>query len=238
MSTSEFIRVERLSKTFGRFKALQEVNLDLPRGGFLLLAGPNGAGKSTLLRLLAGLAKPSAGQVQINGVEPHKNAQARAGLGLLSQHSLLYDDLSAQQNLLFFSRLHRLDNVASRITQALDEAGLATRQDQQVRFFSRGMRQRLSLARALLHDPSVLLMDEPFTGLDLDAAGHLRQRLERLKKQGRTTILVTHRLDEASPLIDHLALLKQGHLCFYGPWKNPDADTLAAYCDQHMGSGI
>ena len=238
MPTSKFIRAESLSKSFGRLKALQEINLTLPNGGFLLLAGSNGAGKSTFLRLLAGLTKPTAGQVYIGGVEPHKNAQIRTSLGLLSQHTLLYNDLTASQNLLFFCRLHCLDHATDRVAQALDEAKLNTHQNQKVRFFSRGMRQRLSLARALLHDPTVLLMDEPFTGLDREATRHLRQRLAQLKKQGRTTILITHRMDEVTPLIDHLALLNQGQLCYYGSWENPDPSALTAHCDQYIGSVI
>lgn len=234
METSEAILLEQVSKKFGPFVALNRIELRVLPGQFLLLAGPNGAGKSTLLRLLAGICKPTDGQVRINGADPYSNSSARATIGLLSHQTLLYDDLTPRENLLFFARLYDLPDREARVDQALDDAGLRARQGHRVRTFSRGMKQRLALARATLHRPSVLLFDEPFTGLDQQAAAGLSHHLRRFKEQGCTSVLVTHRLDTAVDLVDHLAILRRGRLCFAGTWEGKSLDELNALYARHM----
>ena len=199
-------------KRFGAHAALQPTDLVVQRGEAALLAGANGAGKSTLLRLVAGLCRPSQGTVLIGGCDLQRAPETRAAIGLLSHQILLYDELTARENLLFFARLYGLNDGAARADEALAEAGLAPRQDHRVGGFSRGMKQRLALARATLHRPPVLLLDEPFTGLDAAAGAALRERLRRFRADGGTYLLVTHRFDETEGLVDRLFVLERGRL--------------------------
>ena len=162
-------------KRFGAHDALQPTDLVVERGEAALLVGANGAGKSTLLRLVAGLCRPSQGTVLIGGRDLQRSPETRAAIGLLSHQILLYEELTARENLLFFARLYGLNDGADRADEALAEAGLAPRQDHRVGGFSRGMKQRLALARATLHRPPALLLDEPFSGLDAAAVQGRRQ---------------------------------------------------------------
>jgi len=234
MAANEAIVLEQVAKKFGTFVALHRIDLRLAAGRFLLLAGPNGAGKSTLLRLLAGLCKPSSGRVLIGGADPHDSFDARATIGLLSHQTLLYDELTARENLLFFARLYGLPDREGLVDQALEEAGLHLRGAHRVRTFSRGMKQRLALARATLHQPSILLLDEPYTGLDQEAAAALTRHLRRFKEQGCTGVLVTHRLDTAVQLIDHLAILRQGRVCHERAWAGGSLTDLNALYAEHL----
>lgn len=233
MPAAEAIVLQEATKRYGGFAALDRVSLHVPQGAFLLLAGANGAGKSTLLRLLSGLCRPTEGTVLVGGDAPHRSVQARRRIGLLSHHSLLYDDLSAQENLRFFARLYGVEDAQERVDRVLEETGLELRRDQRVGSFSRGMKQRLSLARALLHHPQLLLLDEPYTGLDQRAATELSQRLEALR--GTTTVvLVTHHMDEAVRLADRLVLLRRGRLRHQQRWDNADLDALRALYEEHL----
>ena len=231
----EAIVLEAVSKQFGAITALNQIDLHVSPGEFLLLAGPNGAGKTTLLRLLAGLCRPSAGRVKVAGADPHDASRSRTSIGLLSHQTLLYEDLTARENLLFFARLYDLCDLEAEVEQALETAGLSSRADHRVRTFSRGMKQRLALARATLHHPSILLFDEPFTGLDQQAAAALTERLRQFKEQGRTSVMVTHRLDAAAALADRLAILHRGRLRFVGTWERGGAEDLAALYAKHLG---
>jgi heme ABC exporter ATP-binding subunit CcmA len=235
MTPDEILCLEQVEKDFGDFAALAQVNLRVSPGAFVLLLGANGAGKSTLLRLLAGLSKPTRGQVLVAGAEPHRSPQARAAVGLLSHSTLLYDDLSARENLSFTARLYGLSTPEERIDRALAAAGLGERQHHRVRTFSRGMKQRLALARATLHDPSVLLFDEPYTGLDQRAATALSQQLSRLKEQGCTSVLVTHNLGEAVHLADRLVILRRGRVGHDAPWPGGTLEELGKLYEQHLG---
>lgn len=230
------LELAEASKRFAASTVLDGVSLRLPAAGALLLAGGNGAGKSTLLRLLAGLARPSAGQVRVGGQEPHRSALVRQRIGLLAHGSLLYDELDAAENLLFVARLYRLDRQRERVERSLKENDLMHRQGQRVGTYSRGMKQRLSLARATLHDPGLLLLDEPYTGLDRRSAERLGERLARLRQQGTTTVLVTHRLEEAAGHIDHIALLRRGRLCHSGPFTGNLQDLRSLY-EERLGEG-
>ncbi len=226
------IVIEGVSKFFASFVALHSVELRIGRGQFVLLAGANGAGKSTLLRLMAGISRPSSGRVLIAGRDPQRHAAARASIGLLSHHTLLYDDLSADENLAFFARLYALPNAAQRVDEVLDQVGLTAHRHRRLRGFSRGMRQRLALARATLHRPTVLLLDEPFTGLDQPACDGLSERLRALGETDSTCVMVTHRLEEAAELADRLVVLSRGRICHDEAWSgSPQAliDTCAPF---------
>lgn len=235
MNPDEVLCLEQVEKDFGNFTALAQVNLRVSRGAFVLLLGANGAGKSTLLRLLAGLSKPTRGRVLVAGAEPHHTPAARAAVGLLSHSTLLYDDLSARENLRFTARLYGLAAPEQRIDQALDAAGLGERQHHRVRTFSRGMKQRLALARATLHRPSLLLFDEPYTGLDQRAAAALSQQLVQLKERGSTSVLVTHNLEEAVHLADRLVILRRGRVGYDAPWPGGSTAELGSLYEQHLG---
>ena len=231
---TDAIRLKQVSKRFGTATALNRIDLRLCRGKFLLLAGSNGAGKSTLLRLLAGICKPTSGQILVEGADPASAPATRANIGLLAHNFLLYNNLSARENLLFFARLYDLPDRPHRVEAALSETGLLERQDHKVHTFSRGMKQRLALARATIHQPSILLLDEPYTGLDSGAAALLERQLSAFKARGHTCVLVTHRSDAALHLMDHLVVLHRGKLCHQGPWTGKTAEDLHSFFQEHL----
>jgi heme ABC exporter ATP-binding subunit CcmA len=201
-----------VSRHFGRRRALSNVSLTARSGEILGLLGPNGAGKSTLITILATLAAPSKGQVLYGG-EPASRlgAALRSRIGLLAHELHLYPELSARENLAFFAEIYGLDPRAP-VDAALEAAGLRDRADDAVAGFSRGMRQRLALERALLHGPRLVLFDEPFTGLDDRAVGLISDRLRRLATDGAIVVLATHDLDLADGLVTRVALIRDGRL--------------------------
>jgi heme exporter protein A len=207
-----------LSRSFGALHALRGIDLALHPGETLVVFGPNGAGKSTLLRLLAGIMRPTAGDVRIAGrvVGPGDPGSRRA-TGLVSHHSFLYDDLTLEENLVFAARLQGVADPRGAARSALVEAGLADRAGESPRSLSRGLQQRVSIARALIHDPSILLLDEPFTGLDSASARRLRASLAARAGAGRAAVLVTHQLAEAWELATRVAVLSAGRWAFEGP---------------------
>lgn len=182
-------------------------------GEIVALLGPNGAGKSTLLSIAATLLEPSSGEVRY-GNQPagDRGPALRAQIGLLGHDLYLYPDLSAGENLQFFARLHGLDDSERRVAAALAQAGLEGRRDDPVASFSRGMRQRLALERALLHDPRLVLLDEPFTGLDDQASAALIQRVAGLAAAGRLVLITTHDFEAVEPLASRAVLLQAGRL--------------------------
>jgi len=205
--------VDDVSRNFGRRRALSRVSLTCLSGEIVGLLGPNGAGKSTLLAILSTLLAPSSGVVRYGTVEARAAGCAlRSRLGLLGHDLYLYPELTARENLEFFARLYGLERPRDRVSQALACAGLTERADDMVSGFSRGMRQRLALERALLHAPRLLLLDEPFTGLD-DASGQaLLARLRGLRHEGAIVVVATHDLDLAEGLLDKVAVLRDGRL--------------------------
>jgi len=209
------LAADDLWKYYGDFPALREVSFSVSGGVCLALLGRNGAGKTTLLRLLAGLARPARGSVTILGRSP-REAAARARLGVLGHGIAVYDELSALENLTLFGRLYGLAQPGRAALEWLERIGLAHVRDSLVREFSRGMRQRLALARALLHSPDVLILDEPFTALDDRAVGLIQDLLGQALAAGRTIVMSTHQLREALELATHVALLVRGRLAHFG----------------------
>jgi heme exporter protein A len=211
------IQLHGLTKAFGHQVALRGVDLSLAEGEFLTLFGPNGAGKTTLIRIVASLTRPTAGTVRVRGQDLSKAATAvRRDIGLISHNPLLYGDLTPDENLRFFARLYDLPQARSRIDAALEQVGLAARRRDPVRTFSRGMVQRLAIARATLHDPAIMLLDEPYTGLDLQAADMLRAVLQELAAYNRTVILTTHDLEQGLEMCDRAAILHRGRVAWEG----------------------
>jgi heme exporter protein A len=218
-----------LERRFGAARALRGVSLSVRAGECHLIAGPNGAGKSTLLRLLAGLARPSAGSVLLEGQllagrpprsgvpVPAAEPTLRRHLGLLSHQSQLYDDLTAGENLAFAARLHGLDDPEGRARGGLAAVGLAERVDTPVRKLSRGMIQRVAFARAILHEPRLILLDEPFTGMDPVSSDAVRERLGGLIRSGCALVLVTHDVLEAWELASHAHVMVRGAWMRSGP---------------------
>lgn len=212
--TFDFDRVELtdISRHFGRRKAVSRVSLALKAGDILGLLGPNGAGKSTLLGMLATLTAPTSGTVTYGGVKASERGEAvRGRIGVLAHELHLYPELTARQNLEFFARLHGLTDPTL-VSTALASADLAERGEDQVASFSRGMRQRLALERCLLHRPRLVLLDEPFTGLDDRAVRVVADRIRRIAADGAMIVLATHDLDVADGLITRMAVVRGGRL--------------------------
>ena len=223
------ILAEDVTKRFGHLIALNGVSLKVEEASSVALLGPNGAGKTTLLRLISTLGRPTSGQVHIRGIDTRTDPDAvRSEIGLISHQTLLYDDLTAEENLRFFGRLYGLDNLKARVQEALDRVGLAGREADRVRGFSRGMKQRLAIARATLHEPTILLLDEPFTGLDAAAKTMLRGMINSLREAGRTVVLVTHDIGEAHRLCDSYAILNRGRIVARGKTEETGVAELEA----------
>lgn len=218
-----------LGKRFGRSVGLDSVDLDLAPGASLAVLGPNGAGKSTLLRLIAGLARPSAGTLEIDGVPAHRSA-ARARVGFIGHATHLYPDLTARENLVFAGRLYAVADPAARAAELLAEESLEAAADRPTRAFSRGMAQRLAIARGLVHRPDVVLLDEPFTGLDRRSADRLAARIRALRERGCTQVLVTHDVHQVAGLCDAAVVLSRGRVAHLaGPGTLDTASIERAY---------
>jgi heme exporter protein A len=205
------IEVRGLVKRFGPKLVLRSLDFSVARGEFVALLGPNGAGKTTFLRILSSLSRPTLGQVTIAGYSlPHHAAAVRRKLGVVSHLPLLYGDLTAEENLRFYGTMYAIPRLNQRIGAVLDLVGLAERRRDMVRTFSRGMQQRLAIARAVLHDPEVLLLDEPHTGLDQDACIMLDDVLRQVAARGRTVVMTSHDLARAAELAGRFDVLTRG----------------------------
>ncbi|HSU17433.1 heme ABC exporter ATP-binding protein CcmA [Longimicrobium sp.] len=203
--TAPALEARALEKWYGPLPAVRGIEFTLARGEFLVVFGPNGAGKTTLLRMLCGAVRPTRGSVLVAGGDVGDEA-ARRRIGLLSHQTFLYPGLTAAENLDFYGRLYGLKGRREVVDAALDSVGLRERRDDRVRTFSRGMQQRLALARTLLHSPEVVLLDEPYTGLDPHAAAMLSAALERLRDGRTTVVLVTHNLSQGLEQADRVAV--------------------------------
>ena len=221
------IEVRSLVKSFGPTTALRGVSFSVPEGQFVTLVGPNGAGKTTLLRILATLSRPTKGVVKIGGHDlPKGAAEARRKIGLVSHQTLLYGDISAEENLSFYGRMYDVADLSMRVTQVLEMVGLAHRRRDPVRTFSRGMQQRLAIARAVLHRPALMLLDEPYTGLDQDAATRLETVMSSVGTEGRTVVMTTHDLERGLAVADRVAILAKGCLVFEAQRKDLDSTAF------------
>ncbi|MEN6536272.1 MAG: heme ABC exporter ATP-binding protein CcmA [Bryobacteraceae bacterium] len=209
------ISVQGVWKYFGDFPALRDITFDVEPGACLALLGRNGAGKTTLLRVLAGLLRPARGTIAILG-EDARRREAQRRIGILGHGIAIYDELTAYENLHLFGQLYGLRDPRGTAIEWLEKTGLDRVRNGLVREFSRGMRQRLAVARAFLHDPAVLLLDEPFTALDDRAIGTLQSLLREALAGGRTIITSTHQLREALDLATHVALINRGRLAYHG----------------------
>ena len=229
---SSLLEARGLNHRFGRARILHGLDLTLAPGEALAVTGPNGAGKTTLLRILAGLMRPSAGEVRVmERPLARGDHQARRHIGLLTHQSLLYDDLTLLENLTFAARLYQLDRPGEAARAALERAGLGERADELPRRLSRGLLQRAAIARALLHAPKVLLLDEPFTALDAPAAAGLRSELQSTLARGFGLVLVTHHLAEAWALASRVAVLVRGR------WvaDEPRTGSIEAFLPRYLG---
>jgi len=218
------IEIRGLVKAFGSRAVLKGVDLDVAKGEFLILVGPNGAGKTTLMNVMATLSRPTGGRVRLAGYDLADGAvEVRRQIGLVSHKPLLYDDLSAEQNLRFYARMYDVLNADARIEAVLRQVGLWGRQRDPVRTYSRGMQQRLAIARTLLHDPPILLLDEPDTGLDQHAAAMLNDLLREAGAMQRTVLMTTHNLERGLELGERVAILAGGRIVYQAAKSELDA---------------
>jgi heme exporter protein A len=227
------ITVRKLVKRFGLKPVLKGMDLSVEAGEFVALLGPNGAGKTTLLRILASLSRPTMGSVTIAGFSlPNQAAAVRSKLGVVSHMPLLYGDLTAEENLRFYAHMYGLDQVDKRIQEVLDMVGLTARRKDLVRTFSRGMQQRLAIGRAVLHDPEVMLFDEPHTGLDQDACQMLDTVLREVAARGRTVVMTSHDLARVGDLASRFDVLSRGVITASVQRSQMEPNNLLAFYRQ------
>jgi len=229
------ITVRKLVKRFGVKPVLRGMDFSVETGEFVALLGPNGAGKTTFLRILASLSRPTMGSVSIAGYSlPNQAAAVRRRLGVVSHLPLLYGDLTAEENLSFYARMYDIDQAGMRISQVLDMVGLTARRKDLVRTFSRGMQQRLAIGRAVLHDPEVVLFDEPHTGLDQDACQMLDAVLKQVAARGRTVVMTSHDLARVADLASRFDVLSRGTIAASIPRSQIEPDNLLAFYRQSI----
>lgn len=232
------ITASHLGKSFGTRKALDDVSFDLPQGAFLSIFGPNGAGKTTLLKILATLSKPSVGAAEILGIDIKKEPdKIRSHIGLISHNSMLYPDLTAEENLLFVARLYGVVEAEKRVDELLTTVELNHRKFDQVRTFSRGMTQRLSIARALIHDPEIVFLDEPYSGLDPHAVQIFDELIERVRYD-RTMIMVSHDFQKGLAMASHALVLAKGKLVIFQEKSELDYEEFSSLYETTVGMGV
>ncbi len=215
MNSEHFIEVRELNKKFGYKTVLRNIDLVLKAGDSLALFGPNGAGKSTLIQVLCSLLRPTSGSVRIAGYEVPRDRDAlHQIIGLIGHQTFLYPHLTAYENLKFYGTMYRVARLGSRIAEVLDLVGLSDNRDDSVQNFSRGMQQRLSIGRAVLHDPMIMFLDEPFTGLDPQGSEDFIKLFMQLRDQGKTVIMASHQLQLGLELCDRAAILKSGRILY------------------------
>lgn len=221
------ILAHEIKKTYGNFDALKGVSITIKRGEFFTLFGPNGAGKTTLIKLLATLTEPTSGSLEVYGYDAKSEVKPiRSIVGVISHDTYLYENLSAFENIKFFAELYGLSNIEDRVSTVIEQVGLKARMHDLVRNFSRGMKQRLTVARAIVHEPKILLLDEPYTGLDLNGAQIFGEMLSDLKTQNRTILMTTHNIDEGLGLSDRVGILMKGKIVFEGSSKDLDPSNF------------
>jgi len=215
-SPKEVIVCSNLKKSFGNFEALKGVSVSLHHGEFLTLFGPNGAGKSTFLKIAAGIIPPTSGMVKVFGVDLYSSESNRLKqqIGFISHNTFLYNNLTAYENLEFYGQLYQVENLHERIIEVLKDVELEKRMHTVAGTFSRGMQQRLAIARAILHKPSLIFLDEPYTGLDQHASMNLKHLLTKLHHEDTTIIMTTHNIEIGFESCTQLAILYYGNIIF------------------------
>lgn len=234
------IQLERLVKAFDVRPVLRGLTYALPAGRTLVIFGPNGAGKTTLLRTLATLARPTSGSAFIAGFDVSDEAhEVRRRLGYVGHQPHAYEELTARENLLFFARMYGLRDGVARASALLERVGLGHRANDRVRAFSRGQAQRLALARGIIHDPAVLLLDEPDTGLDQEALALLERLIAERRERGLTTVLTTHQLERGLRLADDALTLARGRIAYAGAASSLDVATIERlYAGQRLAERV
>jgi len=234
------IHVRGLTKSYGSIYALRGVDLDVEPGESVTIVGPNGAGKTTLLRILATLLTPSSGEARIDGMDLSTGSyDIRARLGFASHRSLVYDNLTVEENLAFYGKLYRVPGLAARTENVLRTVGLLSRRHSRAGTLSRGMQQRLSLARAIIHKPDLMLLDEPYAGLDQESAEMLEVLLDAVRDEARTVIMTTHNLERGLSRADRVVILTKGRIAFEAPGSSLTLlqlrDTYWEHCREGRG---
>lgn len=232
------IEAKKLTKVFGDRKALDKVSFSLPQGAFLSIFGPNGAGKTTMLRMLSTLARPTSGSVRILGIDAKEEPdKVRDHIGLISHNSMLYPDLTAMENLMFVARLYGVCEPEKRVRELLKSVELDHRRFDLVRTFSRGMTQRLSIARALMNDPDVVFLDEPYAGLDPHAVEIFDGLLDSLR-EGRTFVMVSHDLQKGFDACTHALVLARGKVVTYAAKEELEFEEFKSLYRETVGMGV
>jgi heme exporter protein A len=225
----ERVEAREVSKIYGRQRALWKVSLSLERGRVTALLGPNGSGKTTLLTLFSTLSRPTHGTIHFDDLPPQRAQEARSKIGLLSHASLTYGDLTALENVAFFARLYGVKDPEGDAKKLLGEFGLGDVLDRQARAFSRGMLQRLGLARALVGRPELVLLDEPFTGLDRASSERVVEKVKELRSEGAIVLMISHDLGTTAELADEAAILLRGRLATIHKQRATVEELAAVY---------
>ncbi len=232
------LEVKKLTKVFGDRKALDNVSFSLPQGAFLSIFGPNGAGKTTMLRMLSTLARPTSGAIRVMGLDAKEDPdKVRDHIGLISHNSMLYPDLTAMENMMFVARLYGIIDPEARVRELLRAVELDHRRFDMVRTFSRGMTQRLSIARALINDPDVVFFDEPYAGLDPHAVEIFDELIGGLREE-RTFVMVSHDLQKGFSACTHAMMLARGRVMVCAPKDELDFDEFKGLYRETVGMGV
>ena len=232
------IETKKLTKVFGDRKALDKVSIEVPEGAFLSIFGPNGAGKTTLVRTLATLSRATSGTALVAGFDAKEEPdKVREHIGLISHNPMLYPDLTAMENLMFTAQLYGVVNAEERVRELLRAVELDHRRFDVVRTFSRGMTQRLSIARALIHDPDVVFLDEPYSGLDPHAVDIFDQLIEK-QREGRTFVMESHDLRKGFDMCTHALVLARGRVVTFGAKDQLDFDEFSELYRSTVGMGV
>ena len=233
---SPIVEVAELTRDFGPRQAVAGVTFSLAPGECLALFGPNGAGKTTLLRVLAGLLKPTSGSARVSGIPLPGGPLARSRVGLISHHTMLYAALSPRENVSFSARLYGIRDARARVEDSLRRMSMLERADAPIRSLSRGMQQRVSIARAMVHSPQLVLADEPYSGLDESGARALTALLQELRSAGTAIIVVTHNFVEGLSLATHAAVMQRGKFVRYDAADRIDASSYATTYREALGA--
>lgn len=238
VTNQQAIEVRSLTKSFGNYLALGGVSFGVETGKILAIFGPNGAGKTTLIKVLASIMKPSAGEIYINGYDLKNNSEIiRSHIGVVSHQTFLYSNLTAYENLLFYCRMYDVDNIKKRIHQVVSLVGMQSRLHDRIATMSRGMQQRLSIARCILHKPTIILLDEPETGLDQQAISKLWDTLKNDGVDKRSIIFTSHNLERGLDACDNLIILNKGEIAYQHSSEGLDLVALKKTYQDCTGNG-